>query len=237
MSANPFDKLSPAEQAEYRRRFPRAGWWIGALPPPPDLALRYQPDLSVQCLQQAPPAMAAPHHLMGPGIPPQPNHPLSPATYYRREFAPAPPLQVSQARAEQATPITHLDFSVPQNTGVVGAVVTRSNLRLPCDISFVDFWDRLCAHMDLDPTEAVIGYKFSTDRVGDALRSLANENDLRVAIDHGQGLVHRARTCKIEVVIHNLVCMSLELINLEFHNNSVAESRHQGSSKHEELEA
>ncbi|KIJ05146.1 hypothetical protein PAXINDRAFT_159148, partial [Paxillus involutus ATCC 200175] len=106
------------------------------------------------------------------------------------------------ARTEQ--PVTHLDYSVPQNTSVVGAVVTRSTLRLPCDITFADFWDRVCAKMDLVPTEAELGYKFSTDRVGEDLRTLANEQDLATAIDLGQSLVRRARTRKIEVMIYNL---------------------------------
>ena len=59
--------------------------------------------------------------------------------------------------------------------------------------------------MDLDPVEVELGYKFSTDCVGDLPRSLCNEHDLRNAIEHGQGLVRCARTHKIEVMIHNLV--------------------------------
>lgn len=103
--------------------------------------------------------------------------------------------------------VTHLDYSVPRNTAVVGAVVTRSNLRLPADIKFTDFLGRVCAQMDLDPAEAELGYKFSSDRVGDVPRTLANEQDLVIAIEDGQGLVRRARTRKIEIMIHNLVCI------------------------------
>lgn len=101
--------------------------------------------------------------------------------------------------------VTHLDYSVPRNTAIVGAIVTHSNLHLPCDISFADFWTRVCAHMDLDPAEAELGYKFSVDRAGDLTHSLANENNLHTAIEHGQGLVCCARTRKIEIIIHNLV--------------------------------
>jgi hypothetical protein len=74
-SNNPFDKLSPAEQDEYRRRFPRAGFWVGALPPPPDLAPYYRPH--VARVEQSTP-------LMGPGVPPPPPyHQLTPAVYHR----------------------------------------------------------------------------------------------------------------------------------------------------------
>jgi hypothetical protein len=59
--------------------------------------------------------------------------------------------------------------------------------------------------MDLDPAEAELGYKFSSDRVGDVPRTLANEQDFIIAIEDGQSLVRRARTRKIEIMIHNLV--------------------------------
>ncbi|KAN0087751.1 hypothetical protein V8E55_006372 [Tylopilus felleus] len=42
--------------------------------------------------------------------------------------------------------------------------------------------------------EAELGYKYSVDRA----------SDLRVAAEHGQGHVRRARTHKIEIMIHNL---------------------------------
>ncbi|KIJ07457.1 hypothetical protein PAXINDRAFT_19354, partial [Paxillus involutus ATCC 200175] len=176
----PFNQLSPAEQAEFHRRFPHAGWWVGAaLPPPPDLAPYYHPNG---------PVVGEPHPLMGPGVPAAqtpPYRPVAPVTYYREEVAHTEPpsTQVHAALARTEQPVTHLDYSVPQNTSVVGAVVTRSTLRLPCDITFADFWDRVCAKMDLVPTEAELGYKFSTDRVGEDLRTLANEQDLATAID------------------------------------------------------
>ena len=74
MSSNkPFDHLSPAEQDEYRRRFPRAGFWLGALPPPADLAPYYRPH--VGRVEQAAPG------LMGPGVPPHPNWQHAPAAH------------------------------------------------------------------------------------------------------------------------------------------------------------
>ena len=85
--------------------------------------------------------------------------------------------------------------------------MTHSNLRLATDIKFIDFFDRVCAHMDLDPAEAELGYKFSSDRVGDVPHTLANEQDLAMAIENGQSLVRCARTRKIEIMVHNLVCI------------------------------
>lgn len=87
-------------------------------------------------------------------------------------------------------PVTHLDYSVPWNTAVVGGIITQTNLRLPCDIKFTDFWGHICAQMDLDPTEAELGYRLSTDHAGDIPHSLATEQDLAMAIELGQGLVH-----------------------------------------------
>lgn len=101
--------------------------------------------------------------------------------------------------------MTHLDFSIPLNTAVVGAQVSRTTLRLPCDIPFADFWDRVCARMGLDPEHAELGYKFPQDRVGDPPQVIATDEDLRRAIEAGQGAVRRARSRKVELVIHNLV--------------------------------
>lgn len=108
--------------------------------------------------------------------------------------------------------VTHLDFSIPLNTMVVGARVSRSVLRLPCDIPFADFWDRVCARMGLDPAQGELGYKFPGDRVGDPPQILATEEDLLRAIEIGQGAVRRARSRKVEVVIHNLVCVCVPLV-------------------------
>ncbi|KIJ67284.1 hypothetical protein HYDPIDRAFT_165949 [Hydnomerulius pinastri MD-312] len=159
-----------------------------------------------------------PAPLMGPGVPP-PYHPLAPTTYYQEKLALAAPMmhspEVPEAPATQAQacactfthakqPVTHLDFSIPKNSGIIGTVVTCSSLQLPTNITFADFWDWVCAHMDLDPAEAELGYKFSTGHVRDVPRTLANEKDLATAIENGQGLVHQARTHKIEMMIHNL---------------------------------
>ena len=101
--------------------------------------------------------------------------------------------------------VSHLNFSVPLNTAQVGGHISRALLRLPCDLSFEDFWSRICAKMDLDVQDAKIGYKYQADRVGDAPRILSSDDDLRAAIEHAQGLVRRARTKKVEIMIHNLV--------------------------------
>ena len=44
--------------------------------------------------------------------------------------------------------------------------------------------------MDLNPTEAELGYRLSTDHAGDIPHSLVTEQDLAMAIELGQGLVH-----------------------------------------------
>jgi len=82
MTSNvPFNELSPAEQDEFRRRFPCAGFWLGALPPPTDLAPYYHPH--VAHVEQAAPG------LMGPGVPPYPNQ-CAPATHHRGQAVAAP---------------------------------------------------------------------------------------------------------------------------------------------------
>ncbi|KAF9220174.1 hypothetical protein BS17DRAFT_769563 [Gyrodon lividus] len=151
MSSNPpFNQLSPAEQAEFCCRFPCAGWWVGALPPPPDLAPYYHPPNGLFA--------AEPNLLMGPTVPLQ-----------------APPYQHTIGRK----------------------LLMLSLLLVPRP-----------AQMDVVPAEAELGYKFSTNCVGEDSCTLSNAQDLVIAIDLGQSLVCCARTCKIEVMIHNLSAAS-----------------------------
>jgi hypothetical protein len=106
-------------------------------------------------------------------------------------------------------PVTHLQYSVPRNTAQVGGKVSRVIIKLPCDITFADFWSRVCAQMDLNPEDAEIGYKFHTHRVGDDPIQLATDDDLRVAISTAIGMVQRAHKREIQVIIHNLVSFHL----------------------------
>jgi hypothetical protein len=76
---------------------------------------------------------------------------------------------------------------------------------LPFDIPFNDFWDRVCARMGLNPHEAKLGYKFHNHRVRDDPIPIVKDSDLRVAISTAQGMVWRARSKEIYVIIHNLV--------------------------------
>jgi hypothetical protein len=67
---------------------------------------------------------------------------------------------------------------VPLNTNVVGGIVSQKPLRLPVDLSFEDFFTCVCAHMELNPVNVNIGYKFSGDRKTDPTFCLATEEDL-----------------------------------------------------------
>jgi hypothetical protein len=75
-------------------------------------------------------------------------------------------------------PRASINVSIPINTGVVRGTVSRVTIPLALDISFEDFFSRVCACMDLDPLEASLGYKFHTDRAQDAPHQLSNEEQL-----------------------------------------------------------
>ncbi|KAF8979997.1 hypothetical protein BDQ17DRAFT_1337967 [Cyathus striatus] len=58
-------------------------------------------------------------------------------------------------------------------------------------LPFDDFYDRICAHMDLQPNDALIGYKFKWDRVCDAPHRLSSAEEYHTMIE-------------ITIEIHNL---------------------------------
>ena len=79
-----------------------------------------------------------------------------------------------------------IDVSIPLNTGVAGGVTVRANLRLPTDLSFQDFFSHVCTHMDLDPLDAKLGYKYAFDRARDPPNQLSSEEELCVAMEKGR---------------------------------------------------
>jgi hypothetical protein len=89
----------------------------------------------------------------------------------------------------------------------MGGKVSRIVLRLPVDIPFEDFMSRVCARMGLDPRNANLGYKYPKDLRRSQWHALANEEDLRAAMDRGVGYIHRARKRRIILEVENLVCV------------------------------
>ena len=127
-----------------------------------------------------------------PQPPPPPLPPLIPPPQ-----APCPP---------PAPPQMQLSFFIPLNIGVSGCIVSCISLWLPTDILSEDFISCLCAHMDLNPTDALLGYKFSGDPVWTPPYHLSNDGELCEAINKGVQKMQRARTQVMFIEVHNLVC-------------------------------
>lgn len=90
----------------------------------------------------------------------------------------------------------------------MGGEVSRILLRLPVDIPFEDFMSRVCARMGLDPRNARLGYKYlAKDPRRSQWHALANEENLRAAMDRGVGYIRRARKHRVILEIENLVCI------------------------------
>jgi hypothetical protein len=88
----------------------------------------------------------------------------------------------------------------------MGGEVSRILLRLPVDIPFGDFMSRVCARMGLDPRNASLGYKYvGRDPRRSPWHALANEENLRAAMDRGVGYIRRARKHRMILEIENLV--------------------------------
>jgi hypothetical protein len=65
--------------------------------------------------------------------------------------------------------------------------------------------------MDLEPQNAVLGYKFNKDRRCDPYLNLTNGDQLRAAMAKGADLIERARTRRVVLEIQNLVRPYLNL--------------------------
>ncbi|KAG1732555.1 hypothetical protein EDB19DRAFT_1911944 [Suillus lakei] len=171
---------SEEEQREMLQHcFPHAGYWFNMLPTHP----------FIHGIENIPPPPSTP--------PPysacDPVHATNPV-----------PMEVNARPAQQPVAISNITVSIPLNSGVIGGHVSRIQIRLPLDISFVDFFLCVCAKMDLDPADAELGYKFHTDHARDDPHQLSNEQQLHEALERGGQLICRSCTWETILELHNL---------------------------------
>jgi hypothetical protein len=81
---------------------------------------------------------------------------------------------------------------------------SRVEIAFEWDIPFFNFYDRICAHMDLDPKDAVLGYKFDTDPKKSIIR-LPSDGPAAFST-----MVEKVRSC--------IACARSRVVILEIHN-------------------
>ena len=104
------------------------------------------------------------------------------------------------------TTILGFTVSVPLKQHRHKDIVSQGEIAFEWEIPFGDFYDHICARMNLDLTEAVLGYKFETD----AKKSIIclPSDDLAIfdaMLEKVKSHIACARTCAVVLEIHNLV--------------------------------
>ncbi|THU97007.1 hypothetical protein K435DRAFT_857992 [Dendrothele bispora CBS 962.96] len=205
--------FSDEDLHRWRARFPRAGYWLGVHPTHPFIhGPTIDPAVAAQHAQQnahalgPPPPYVAPNvHALGPPPPyvaPAGGLPTSAPTVpapVPGAIMPIPPVHQSVH-----TSLERFNLSIPVGTDIVRGTISTTSLRLDFTIAFGDFFSRVCAKMELDPLQALIGYKFSDDRVKDPARRLTNDDEFQDALAKVKDKMRRARTREVVMIIHNL---------------------------------
>ncbi|KAJ6564862.1 hypothetical protein DFH09DRAFT_1081977 [Mycena vulgaris] len=79
-----------------------------------------------------------------------------------------PPYTQAAAPASAAAPTavtgTSLCFNIPTNTNVIGAVQITQSKKYGCEVPFNTAFLEICNIVGLDPSTAVIGYKWDNDK-------------------------------------------------------------------------
>lgn len=83
-------------------------------------------------------------------------------------------------------------------------------LCLLTNLSFQDFFSHMCAQMDLDPLEALLGYKYPEDLACQPPYHLTTNKELQEAMAKGIEKIKRAWTREVFMEIHNLVHLSFQ---------------------------
>ena len=66
----------------------------------------------------------------------------------------------------------------------------------------------MCKKMQLDESVAILGYKFSADRIKDSAQQLSTTEDYEFAMEEIRRKVRNARTKEHTLILHNLVSVS-----------------------------
>ena len=233
--ANNFN-LTPEDHLHWQRRAPRASYWFGVsdvhpfinsgqptgtamLPPPPPytpaLPTPPTPDFQpypvntgvvhAETPVQLPPVNLVPiydirnNNSMGSSDTNQNAYPSLPPRKFMFAFVNSP-----------VDDVLALGFivSVPLKQFRRNDIPSRDEIAFEWDIPYGDFYDRICARMDLDPKEAMLGYKFTVETKTSIVRLPSNGSAIfNVMLEKIKSRIARARTRPVVLEIHNLVCL------------------------------
>ncbi|KAF8990081.1 hypothetical protein BDQ17DRAFT_1434022 [Cyathus striatus] len=181
--------LNLQQQQEVQHHFPHAGWWFGMLPTHPEFDPAQPPPL------YAPPGPQAAIHGGSPQAQPQALGPAVAHPQYQN-IAPDEPPQYHDI-IPNPPPLPVLPRRPP-------AQQPREDRVIDTGLPFDDFYDHICAHMDLQPNDALIGYKFKWDHVCDAPHRLSSAEEYHTMIEITIGKICHALHRDVVLEIHNL---------------------------------
>ena len=100
--------------------------------------------------------------------------------------------------------------SVPLKQSRRNDLMSQAEIAFEWDILYGDFFDRVCARMDLNLEEAILGYKFDADAKRTIIHLPQNGSDVfNLMLDKIKSCIAGAQTRAVVLEIHDLVCSIL----------------------------
>ena len=146
-------------------------------------------------------------------------------------------LNYSQRSPTDEQPYLGFTVSVPIKPLRNRDTPARDEIAFEWDTPLGDFYDRVCARMDVDPRTARIGYKFEVDPKR-SIREIppGNTTGYNAMLDKVKDRIARARTRQVILEIHNLVrlfcCLSIIILT-----NCEKEAKRLGRKKKQNVPA
>ena len=85
-------------------------------------------------------------------------------------------------------------------------IISRAEIAFQWDVLYGNFYDHICARMDLDPKEVILGYKFELDPKKNMIQLPQNAPDVfDTMLKKTKSHIAHARTHTVVLEIHNLV--------------------------------
>src|ERR1700722_403947 len=103
----------------------------------------------------------------------------------------------------------HIKVQIPIRPKTPGDVILTRTVSFKVDIDAVAFLDHVCAHMDISPNTAHLGYKWNLERRNDPPRNLSTSRDLAEAFGIFMELSNSRKHKEVIMEVIDLVSSAL----------------------------
>jgi hypothetical protein len=126
-----------------------------------------------------------------------------------------PTLMIRNVHSSRISQKARVDVQIPIKAEALGGMISTRTVSFEKGIGHGDFFDRVCAYMELPRDKARLGYKWNFERRNDLPHRLLTSEDLCEAFDKAVEMSNSKRRRKVVIMeIVNLVSITSSVLQL-----------------------